>query len=264
LPAAGARPAPENHPVERTALAPQLVEDFRTVVADREVEAKPSPTQGSLFGPAAFRPRDGSKVIPFDGPAPPPSRESAPKVHTTTNGRRQPAEGQQRLRFPQPNTSDEDRRTDDGHIYCDAPVAIPVHRALAAFVDASMVIISCGLFLGIFYGIGAQVVLTRQTMPFYGAAVVVVAAFYFFMWCVAGTDSLGMRWARLHLLNFDGDTPTRQQRLTRFASAWLSVGAGCMGLMWSLVDEERLTWHDHMSKTFPTPGKPAIRYPVGR
>ena len=25
-----------------------------------------------------------------------------------------------------------------------------------------------------------------------------------------------------------------------------------LGLLWSLADEESLTWHDHMSKTFPT------------
>jgi len=25
-------------------------------------------------------------------------------------------------------------------------------------------------------------------------------------------------------------------------------------LVWALVDEENLTWHDHISKTFPTPG----------
>jgi hypothetical protein len=23
-------------------------------------------------------------------------------------------------------------------------------------------------------------------------------------------------------------------------------------LLWALADEEKLTWHDHMSKTFPT------------
>ena len=29
---------------------------------------------------------------------------------------------------------------------------------------------------------------------------------------------------------------------------------GGLGLVWALVDEENLTWHDHISKTFPTPG----------
>ena len=26
-----------------------------------------------------------------------------------------------------------------------------------------------------------------------------------------------------------------------------------LGLLWALVDQERLTWHDLLSKTFPSP-----------
>ncbi len=32
----------------------------------------------------------------------------------------------------------------------------------------------------------------------------------------------------------------------------LSLFAGGIGLVWSLVDEDGLTWHDHISATFPT------------
>ena len=34
--------------------------------------------------------------------------------------------------------------------------------------------------------------------------------------------------------------------------ACLSFCAGGVGLLWALADEEKLAWHDHMSKTFPT------------
>jgi hypothetical protein len=34
----------------------------------------------------------------------------------------------------------------------------------------------------------------------------------------------------------------------------LSVVSAGLGLVWALVDEENLTWHDHISKTFPTVG----------
>ena len=36
-------------------------------------------------------------------------------------------------------------------IYCDAPVALPAHRLIAAAFDASMVLIAVGLFLAIFF-----------------------------------------------------------------------------------------------------------------
>ena len=48
-------------------------------------------------------------------------------------------------------------------------------------------------------------------------------------------------------------TPTRTQRFYRTASGFLSLLAAGVGLLWGLVDEETLTWHDHISKTFPTP-----------
>jgi hypothetical protein len=39
----------------------------------------------------------------------------------------------------------------------------------------------------------------------------------------------------------------------RLASGALSFCAAGLGFLWALVDEETLTWHDHISRTFPTP-----------
>jgi uncharacterized RDD family membrane protein YckC len=57
----------------------------------------------------------------------------------------------------------------------------------------------------------------------------------------------------LRLLNFDGRPPTREQRMLRLGASFLSVLSAGLGLLWALVDEESLTWHDHISQTFPTP-----------
>jgi len=62
-----------------------------------------------------------------------------------------------------------------------------------------------------------------------------------------------MYWTRLKLVNFDGQPPDLRQRLCRSGFALLSMAAGAVGLIWALVDEEALTWHDHISRTFPTP-----------
>jgi len=43
-------------------------------------------------------------------------------------------------------------------IYCDAPVALPVHRLMAAAFDASMILIALGVFLAIFFLSGGQIV----------------------------------------------------------------------------------------------------------
>jgi uncharacterized RDD family membrane protein YckC len=61
-----------------------------------------------------------------------------------------------------------------------------------------------------------------------------------------------MRWTGLRLIDFDGFPADRRARSLRAISACLSFCAGGLGLLWALADEEKLTWHDHMSKTFPT------------
>jgi uncharacterized RDD family membrane protein YckC len=82
----------------------------------------------------------------------------------------------------------------------------------------------------------------------------VVAVLYRLLWCLGNGDTPGMQFAGLRLVNFDGRLPDREQRLTRLAGSILSLASAGLGLVWALVDEENLTWHDHISKTFPSPG----------
>lgn len=138
-------------------------------------------------------------------------------------------------------------------IVCDAPVAIPAHRLIAAAVDASAVLLALGLFLGIFYLGGGHMVLSKQTLPFLAGVALVIGIFYRFLWVHANCDTPGMRSAGLRLVDFDGREPSREQRGLRQVAGLLSVLSAGLGLVWALVDEENLTWHDHISKTFPTP-----------
>jgi uncharacterized RDD family membrane protein YckC len=69
-----------------------------------------------------------------------------------------------------------------------------------------------------------------------------------------------MRWAGLHLVNLDDSAPDRRQRMTRFLVSYVSMAAVGIGVFWALLDEEQLTWHDHVSGTFPTPKQHTFRY----
>ena len=124
---------------------------------------------------------------------------------------------------------------------------------MAAALDGSMILIATAIFGIIFYLAGGQVTLSAKTLPVLAAVVAAFVIFYEVLWCLAGGDTAGMRWARLTLVDFDGQRPRRKQRLYRLASGILSLLAAGIGLLWALVDEETLTWHDHISKTFPTP-----------
>jgi len=141
----------------------------------------------------------------------------------------------------------------DGVIYCDAPVAVPAHRAMAVAVDGSIVLMALAIFGIIFHLAGGIFVIDAKTAPIFLAAAASVVVFYRVLWCLADGDTAGQSWTHLRLVNFDGQRPTRTQRFYRLASGLLSLLAAGIGLLWSLVDEETLTWHDHISKTFPTP-----------
>jgi uncharacterized RDD family membrane protein YckC len=99
---------------------------------------------------------------------------------------------------------------------------------------------------------GEPIVMDQQTIPLYVVAAILISLFYRALFCFANNDTLGVRWAGMRILNFDGHRPTRQQRLQRLAGGCVSLIALGLGVLWAIFDEEGLTWHDHMSKTFAT------------
>ena len=137
-------------------------------------------------------------------------------------------------------------------IYCDAAVAMRLHRAVAAAIDWSLALIACGLFFVVFLLCGGEIYLSRATSPVYALAMGLVGFTYGLTFALAGTETPGQRWTRLRLMTFDGFSPDLRQRLTRFGAACLSV-CTVFGMLWPLGDEENLSWQDHISRTFLTP-----------
>jgi uncharacterized RDD family membrane protein YckC len=212
---------------------------------------RPAPSRVT-YQPSLFSSREMPRVVPFESIAPDaaPHPPRKPQPATPRQRHRKVIPGQQALEFSHGARS---QKPVDGVIYCDAPVAVPAHRAMAVAVDASIILMALAVFGIIFRLAGGSFVMDAKTAPIFLAAAVGVVVFYRVLWCLANGDSAGQRWTHLRLVNFDGQRPTRTQRFYRLASAFLSLMAAGIGLLWSLVDEETLTWHDHISKTFPTP-----------
>jgi uncharacterized RDD family membrane protein YckC len=221
----------------------------------RETHVAPQPSESRrpvTYQPSLFGSRELPRVVQFETIAPGvvqhPPRKTQPSAPRQRH--RKVIPGQQALEFTHASRA---QRPSDGVIYCDAPVAVPAHRAMAAAADASIILIALAVFGVIFHLAGGSFVLSAKTAPVFLCVAAGVVVFYRLLWCLANGDSAGQSWARLRLVNFDGQKPTRNQRFCRLASGLLSVLAAGIGLLWSLVDEETLTWHDHISKTFPTP-----------
>lgn len=244
---------PESHGSAAPKL--EILED-RLAVEDRRSR---HPVQARLF-PV----QEAKRVIPFESI----SAETAKSVRTTqernakTRSKQRynerlglgedgiPEAGQKE--FPFPETHVEMRRVEPV-VYTNAPVAMPAHRAMAAAYDSAMILIGVGILIGIYYLAGGHFGLAKFDLGTYAGAVVGVTLLYKVLWAIGDGDSPGMNAVHLRLLNFDGRRPTREERLMRLLVSIVSFCSLGVGLAWCLFDEEKLTWHDHITKTFPSP-----------
>jgi uncharacterized RDD family membrane protein YckC len=249
-------------PVVNGALATQLQPVSRMRLVQREPPEQPrvAPDFSQAVQASLFLERPASNVIAMpgrveikprvraEGPAKPPLQRTASK-------RAKPVpEGQGTLDFL-PSSAAKPRQlgtTVEAVIYCEAPVATTLHRAVASALDWSLVLLGYGLFLLGFGLLGGQFELTKSNLTVFGAMFPVIGFTYGLLFAWAGAETPGMRWTQLRLTTFDGFPPDRRQGLVRFGASCMSR-CTLLGLLWSLADEESLAWHDHISRTFPTP-----------
>ncbi|MEZ5403286.1 MAG: RDD family protein [Bryobacteraceae bacterium] len=261
-----ARPAPEIYPTARRANAyvstSAVAHAVSPSVRDQSfalMEQTPTPqsTPRAPFQPALFTTREIGRVVPIEfyqktETAVPRPQRTSPSVRARhQNDTRDLAELQQQA-FDFQTVPAVTARTSPGPVSRKTPVAVPVHRLLAGALDASMIAVGVALMaLAVHLAVGLSFLGGLWPAALAGTAGF-VALLYKLLWICAETESPGLRWVQLRLVNFDGKSPSRRQRLERFGWSGVSFAAGCLGLLWSLVDEESLTWHDHSSKTFLT------------
>ena len=152
----------------------------------------------------------------------------------------------------------EKERAPESEIYSDDQVAPLPARIMAGLFDGLVMLGAFGLmalaYAAMTWNLGADPIpASALGWTIYGVLMLAVIVFYRSLFILAGADSPGMRWAGLRLVTFDGDEPTAQDRFMRVAWGVFSALPLGLGLLWALVDQERLTWHDLLSKTFPSP-----------
>ncbi len=240
-------------PVMMGAAAPRLQPVAQLHIQnDREASAEQAaPDLSRAYQKSLF---DDRKVLTFPQTAPPKTQRA--RVETAQRPRKpRPApEGQGQLDFlpPAPAKPRQLGTTVDAVIFCEFPVATPMHRAVAALVDWALVTIGYGLFVGVFLLLGGHFLFAKSGIAVFGAMFLLLGFAYGLMFAIAGTETVGMRAVRLRLTTFDGFAPDYRQRVVRFLGACMTRST-LLGLFWCLADEESLAWQDHISRTFPTP-----------
>jgi uncharacterized RDD family membrane protein YckC len=257
------RISPETYPIAATATAPayQYEPESQAAVEPALLRASSPAGQQALFS----APLVDSRVIPFDSLTTQAERECI-RARAAELARPAPLKTE-RIEAPRPRarkTRSTDQRPLDfdpqeqalplpqSSIICDAPVAPVALRMQAASVDALIIAAGSGLGVALFRLLGGQLYLDKHVAPFFALAILTVPLFYELLWTVAGRDTTGMRVAGLQLVDFDGNAPSPARRYQRLCGTALSLLAAGIGMIWALVDEDGLTWHDHISSTFPT------------
>jgi uncharacterized RDD family membrane protein YckC len=128
-------------------------------------------------------------------------------------------------------------------------------RMAASAIDATLVLSAFAAFAYVFFRINAEL----PPLPkIAGAGVLLVGLFwsvYQYLLLVYSGTTPGLKLAKLELHRFDGSpVPLRIRRWRVLTSVLSGLSLG-LGYAWCFLDEDRLCWHDRITRTYMAPKK---------
>lgn len=123
-------------------------------------------------------------------------------------------------------------------------------RLMAGTVDFALVI-AIAAFVWLTFALGMASSHEPRTAEILGVGLFALAGLaYHAFFCVLSLRTPGMRYAGLSLCTFDNCIPTPLQMRRRLGAMMVSMLPLGLGMLWSLFDEDRLSWHDRYSQTY--------------
>ena len=126
-------------------------------------------------------------------------------------------------------------------------------RVVAGGLDGAIIAAAAALSGYIFVSMTGTVPAVR---PMIEGGVLVTAclwAVYHYLLVVYSGTTYGLKAAGLELSRFDGNAVPRKLRKWRVLASMLSGVSLCLGYAWCYLDEDRLCWHDRITKTYMAP-----------
>jgi len=126
-------------------------------------------------------------------------------------------------------------------------------RLLAGGTDSLVVATAFGVFAFVFFRITSTVPAPQQAL---GASAGLIALFwiaYQYLLLVYTGTTPGLKLAHLQLSRFDGTPVPRRMRRWRALASVLSGLSLALGYAWCFLDEDRLCWHDRITRTYMAP-----------
>lgn len=142
-----------------------------------------------------------------------------------------------------------------GGIY---PVATIEERRRAAWIDVACLGFAYGAFLTLFGSLGGHFAFDKLNAAVYFFTFAFVYLQYFGLFTIFGGTTPGMMIRGLQVATFSGEDATLRHLLMRALGYLLSAGTLFLGFLWALWDEDSLTWHDRLSKTYLRAPEPLL------
>ena len=129
-------------------------------------------------------------------------------------------------------------------------------RIMSAAVDtlavlAGFLVFTAAFVLAVSRFVPEGLHMSLQTAGLSAAGIILLlGVLYQYVFFTFSDATPGMRYARIGLCTFSDDNPTREAMRRRILALMLSATPFGVGLIWSLLDEDRLSWHDRISRMY--------------
>ena len=130
------------------------------------------------------------------------------------------------------------------------PAATIEERRIAAVIDVACLLFAFGAFLALFGAVGGAFTVSKLSGAVCVATFAIVYLQYFAIFTIFGGTTPGMMLRGLQVVSFTGEPPSPRQMMLRSVGYVLSAGTMFLGFLWSMWDEDTLTWHDRISRTY--------------
>jgi uncharacterized RDD family membrane protein YckC len=138
----------------------------------------------------------------------------------------------------------------------EAPLEVPLQaasledRLMAGIFDAALVLLAFVLFILVFAACTAHPPAGKPALFCAGLVLGGLFLLYQYLFFKFGEGTPGMRYAKIALCTFEDENPTRSAMRRRILFLLLSAAPLGLGLAWAFFDEDRLAWHDRLTRMY--------------
>jgi uncharacterized RDD family membrane protein YckC len=126
-----------------------------------------------------------------------------------------------------------------------------VPRITAGAVDLAIVGAIYLIFIMVtFFEMPENLTFDKRVFGIYGVGYFALVAIYFLLYMLSGSQTPGMKYQRLIVINKDEQPLDARQACMRGFGYLISILPVLLGFVWMLIDPEHLTWADKVSGTY--------------